>query len=194
MDINKQILRLNYSGLPIGWVNFQTAVRLYCNDQVTYECGSSSLLIKGGKNKISGLQSKLEINSIIATKNSSKINYSDYIPPLTNTTLFKRDASTCIYCGDQFTLKNLSRDHILPLSRGGDDSWMNTVTACKRCNNHKGNKTPEEAGMYLLATPFIPSRIEYLILRGRTILSDQMEFLMSHVSKTSLIRKRYKGE
>ena len=131
-----------------------------------------------GVNKISGLQSKLEINSIIATKNSSKINYSDYIPPLTNTTLFKRDASTCIYCGDQFTLKNLSRDHILPLSRGGDDSWMNTVTACKRCNNHKGNKTPEEAGMYLLAIPFIPSRIEYLILRGRTILSDQMEFLM----------------
>ena len=73
MDINKQILRLNYSGLPMGWVNFQTAVRLYCNDQVTYECGSSSLLIKGGKNKISGLQSKLEINSIIATKNSSKL-------------------------------------------------------------------------------------------------------------------------
>jgi hypothetical protein len=45
--------------------------------------------------------------------------------------------------------------------------------------------------MPLLAVPFIPSRVEYLILRGRTILADQMDFLLSHVPKTSRIRKRY---
>ena len=110
-------------------------MRLYCNDQVTYECGNSSLLIRGGSNRTSGLQSKILINSIVATKNYSKISYSDYIPPLTNTTLFKRDASTCLYCGESHTLKALSRDHIIPLSKGGQDNWMNTVTACKRCNN-----------------------------------------------------------
>ena len=43
MDITEQILRLNYAGLPIEWINYQTAVRLYCSDQVTYECGDSSL-------------------------------------------------------------------------------------------------------------------------------------------------------
>jgi len=166
-------------------------VRLYCNDQVTYECGNSSLLIRGGSNRTSGLQSRILINSIVATKNYSKISYSDYIPPLTNTTLFKRDASTCLYCGESYTLKALSRDHIIPLSKGGQDNWMNTVTACKRCNNHKGDNTLEQSGMALLAVPFIPSRIEYLILRGRTILADQMDFLLSHVPKTSRIRKRY---
>jgi len=191
MDITKQILRLNYAGLPIGWVSYQTAVRLYCNNQVTYECGNSSLLIRGGANKISGNQSTIVINSIVATKNYNKISYRDYTPPLTNTTLFKRDASTCLYCGESFSLKSLSRDHIIPLSKGGKDSWMNTVTACKRCNNHKGNMTLEQSGMTLLAVPFVPSRIEYLILRGRTILADQMNFLLSHVPKSSLIRKRY---
>ena len=191
MDITRQILRLNHAGLPIGWITYQTAVRLYCNNQVTYECGNSSLIIRGGSNRLSGNQSKIILNSIVATKNYNKLSYTDYIPPLTNTTLFKRDASTCLYCGGTFSLKSLSRDHITPLSRGGKDSWMNTVTACKRCNNHKGDKTLDQSGMTLLAVPFVPSRIEYLILRGRTILSDQMEFLLSHVSKNSLIRKRY---
>jgi hypothetical protein len=73
MDITKQILRLNYAGLPIGWVSYQTAVRLYCNNQVTYECGNSSLLIRGGSNKMSGNQSTIVINSIVATKNYNKI-------------------------------------------------------------------------------------------------------------------------
>ncbi len=191
MDITRQILRLNYAGLPIGWITYQTAVRLYCNDQVTYECGNSSLIIRGGSNRVSGVQSKIVLNSIVATKNYHKITSADYTPPLTNTTLFKRDASTCLYCGDTFTLKSLSRDHIIPLSKGGKDTWMNTITSCKRCNNHKGDKTLEQSGMTLLAVPFVPSRIEYLILRGRTILADQMDFLMSHVSKSSLIRKRY---
>jgi hypothetical protein len=51
--------------------------------------------------------------------------------------------------------------------------------------------TLDQSGMTLLAVPFVPSRIEYLILRGRTILADQMDFLLSHVPKSSLIRKRY---
>ena len=88
MDISGQILRLNYAGMPIGWITYQTAVRLYYNDQVTYECGNSSLIVRGGINRVTGLKSQIEINSIIATKNYSKVAYSDYTPPLTNLTLF----------------------------------------------------------------------------------------------------------
>ena len=192
MDITKQILRLNHAGLPIEWISYQTAVKLYCNEQVTYECGNSTLLVRGGYSRLTGKQSKIEINSIIATKNYSKVSYTKYTPPLSNTTLFQRDAKTCMYCGEQFPFKSLSRDHIIPLSRNGEDKWMNSVTACRRCNNQKGDKTPEEANMPLIAIPFIPSRIEYLILRGRTILSDQMDFLLSHVPKSSLLHKRFK--
>ena len=89
MDIADQILRLNYAGLPIEWINYQTAVRLYCSDQVTYECGDSSLIVRGGLSRITGQQSKIKINSIIATKNYSKATYKDYTPPLTNAPSFK---------------------------------------------------------------------------------------------------------
>ena len=60
MDITEQILRLNYAGLPIEWINYQTAVRLYCSEQVTYECGDSSLIVRGGVSRITGRQSKIE--------------------------------------------------------------------------------------------------------------------------------------
>ena len=86
MDITKQILRLNYAGLPIEWISYQTAVKLYCNEQVTYECGNSTLLVRGGYSRLTGEQSKIVINSIIATKNYSKVSYTKYTPPLSNTT------------------------------------------------------------------------------------------------------------
>ena len=71
----------------------------------------------------------------------------------------------------------LTRDHVKPVSRGGGNHWLNVVTACKRCNTRKGSKTPEEASMPLLAIPYVPNVAEYLVLRNRRILGDQMEFL-----------------
>jgi len=59
------------------------------------------------------------------------------------------------------------------------------VTACKSCNHRKGNRTPEQAHMGLLYAPYVPSLWEDFILRNRRILADQMEFLMSHLPKTS---------
>lgn len=64
--------------------------------------------------------------------------------------IFRRDKHTCQYCGDK---TKISLDHVLPVSRGGKNTWENLVTACFSCNNRKGNKTPEEAGMKLLSTP-----------------------------------------
>ena len=187
----QQILRLNSAGQPTGWVNYQTAARLYCGDQVAYECGSSTMKLRGGYNRILGQKSLLNLNSIIATRNLHKVDYSAFTPSLNNSTLFKRDANKCMYCGGMFAPKDLSRDHVLPISVGGKDIWTNVVTACKRCNNHKGGRTPEDSKMLLIAIPFSPSRVEYIILRGRTILADQMEFLISHISKTSPLFERY---
>tara|TARA_Y100001970_G_scaffold68576_1_gene87339 strand:+ start:167 stop:751 length:585 start_codon:yes stop_codon:yes gene_type:complete len=189
----RQILRLNAAGHPTGWINYQTAVKLYHLEQIAYECGSSTLHIKGGINRLTGLRSSLDINSIVATKSSHKLDYSSFTPCLNNMTLFMRDANTCLYCGEVFSNKYLSRDHIIPLSLGGEDIWTNVATACRRCNNLKGGKTPEDAKMMLIAVPFSPSRVEYLILRGRTILADQMEFLISHISKNSPLLERFKS-
>lgn len=79
-----------------------------------------------------------------------------FIPALkySRKNIHSRDSYTCQYCGSQ---KNLSIDHILPVSRGGKSTWENTVTACMRCNSKKGSRTPEEANMKLSRPPVRPN-------------------------------------
>jgi len=64
-----------------------------------------------------------------------------------------RDRDRCAYCGGHAT----TIDHVLPRSRGGKNSWLNTVAACGSCNQRKGDRTPAEAGLRLRAEPFAPS-------------------------------------
>ena len=193
MNISQQVLRIDVTGLPLEWVDYKGAASLYAVDQVIYDLGADIYTLFGGINSITGKRSQITVNSIIATNGQSqhfqqKLNR--YTPPLNNQTLFKRDAYLCLYCGNHFTRKDLTRDHIKPLSRGGLDTWKNVVTACKRCNHHKGGKTPEEAGVELLAIPFVPNFAEYIYLKGRNILADQMDFLMGYISDASPIHRR----
>lgn len=189
-NLNQQILRTDVSGMPLEWVTYQDAVRLYFNDQIAYTCGSNIMTIRGGINAVTNLRSKVNVNSIIATYGNNKILTNRYAPPLNNTTLFKRDDHLCLYCGNKFGSENLSRDHVTPLFQGGKDLWVNVVSACKRCNNAKAGRTPEQANMQLLAIPFIPTHAEYIYLQGKVILFDQMEFLKQHFPRSSPLRHR----
>lgn len=192
-NLSHQVLRVDPSGMPLDWISYQEAVKLYFLDRVLYSCGKPLYRIRGGTNAKTGRRSILEINSIIATisdHTSSHERLHSYTPPLSNQTLFARDARICLYCGDHFPKHELSRDHITPTSQGGEDIWTNVATACKRCNNHKAGRTPEQANMRLLAVPFKPSHAEYIYLKGRQVLADQMEFLKAHFPRTSPLRKR----
>lgn len=79
---------------------------------------------------------------------------------VTNTFLFARDRYRCQYCGrTQSELKPreaLTRDHLIPMSRGGSNEWTNVVTACSACNTRKGNRMPGEIGMYPIHPPVEP--------------------------------------
>jgi 5-methylcytosine-specific restriction endonuclease McrA len=66
--------------------------------------------------------------------------------------VLRRDRHTCGYCGE--TAQTV--DHLLPQSRGGRNTWLNTVAACTRCNHRKANRTPPEAGMTLRVKPVVP--------------------------------------
>ena len=92
-----------------------------------------------------------------------------------------------MYCGNKFKDASLTRDHIIPISKGGRDRWSNVVTACRHCNTRKGDRTPERANMPLLAIPYIPNWAEYLALSNRKILADQMEFLKSQFSGRKML-------
>ena len=79
---------------------------------------------------------------------------------VTNTFLFARDDYRCQYCHriqPEFRHREcLTRDHLVPLSRGGTNLWTNVVTACSTCNTRKGNHLPEECGMHPLHPPAEP--------------------------------------
>tara|TARA_R110002096_G_scaffold103220_2_gene227545 strand:+ start:1004 stop:1549 length:546 start_codon:yes stop_codon:yes gene_type:complete len=176
--------------MPLEWVNYQDATKLYYSEQVAYSCGEVLYVVHGGVNAKTGTQSSIQVNSIIATYGSNKSLHDSYVPPLNNQTLFKRDAHLCMYCGERFGRHDLSRDHVTPISQGGEDTWRNVVTACKRCNNQKANYTPERAGMQLLAVPFVPTHAEYIYLQGRKVMADQMKFLIAHFPRTSPLHER----
>ncbi len=176
-----RILRLNKAGIPLQWLNREEAATLIVKGLVLWSLGDTTLTIRGGMNRL-GRRSVLNIPTIIATDGT--IQYSDHhVPAVCNRLLFRRDRNICMYCGDQYSAERLTRDHILPRSRGGKEKWTNLVAACRRCNQRKGNRTPEEANMPLLAVPFKPNKMEYLALANRNILSDQMTFLRSGFSK-----------
>ncbi|MFO7177837.1 MAG: HNH endonuclease [Pseudomonadota bacterium] len=75
---------------------------------------------------------------------------------LTRRNLMIRDQFQCQYCGRRPAHRDLNVDHIVPRSRGGQDSWENLVVSCRTCNLRKGRRTPAEAGMRLLSVPQRP--------------------------------------
>ncbi len=177
---NAKILRLNKAGTPIDWISREQAATLVVKDQMVWALGENAFEIRGGINRL-GRQSVLSLPSILAS--DGRVKLKDFVPALVNDYLFRRDQFLCLYCGGEFDAEQLSRDHILPVSRNGTDSWTNVVTACKRCNHRKANQTPEEAGMELIAIPFVPNRYEFFYLANKNILADQMDFLKTQFSR-----------
>jgi len=80
-----------------------------------------------------------------------------------------RDKHTCQYCNRRLARNQLNLDHVIPRSRGGLTTWENVVTSCHACNRKKGGRTPKEAGMKLMHTPFKPSSVPFLDLSTRSV-------------------------
>jgi hypothetical protein len=179
------VLQLDVSGRPQAWISTREAAVLYACDSVAWTLGDTFRLMRGGIQRSTGLQSLIELHPIIAVRGSVPSRAWRQVPALANLKLFVRDRNICAYCGSRFGLDDLTREHIIPVSRGGEDSWMNCITACKSCNGRKGNRLPEEANMSLLYLPYVPSLHEDMILRGRRIVADQMEYLLASVPRNS---------
>ncbi|MGE8320466.1 MAG: HNH endonuclease [Comamonas sp.] len=180
-----KVLKLSSGGVPQSWISLQEAVTHYAAGDVRWEAGSEIACFRGGHNAVTGLQSRIAISSIIGTRGKPCIDPFAMRMALTNEKLFRRDRHICAYCGQWFDESLLTREHVVPVSQKGPDRWTNVVAACKSCNHRKAGRTPEQAGMPLLYTPYAPSLWEDFILRNRRILADQMEFLMAHVPKHS---------
>lgn len=96
-----------------------------------------------------------KIPSILKLKNFVKTYSQNYIR-FSRENIYIRDAHKCQYCNQKFSAKNLTLDHIVPVVQGGLKTWENIVTACVPCNQKKGGRTPQQAGMRLLKKPTMP--------------------------------------
>ena len=178
-----RLLSLDAHGRVLDWMSWQDAACLYARGAVAWTLGDPCLTVHGGQCRATGIQSIIDLHPIVAAKGHARPHALDPTPALTNAALFARDQHLCLYCGHEFPRPHLTRDHVVPLSKGGRDQWENVVSACFHCNSRKGGRTPQQASMPLLAVPYRPSWIEHLILSNRHILADQMAFLKSHLPR-----------
>lgn len=181
------ILTLDQSGQPHRWMKWEDVVTLKCKNMIAWELGDSRETKRGGVSRLTGIRSEVEVAPIVAIK--GKFKYDARTPPLTNKNLFARDLHTCGYCGRIYREDKLSRDHIMPVSKGGPNIWQNCITACKTCNREKDDMTPEQADMPLLFVPYVPSVYEKLILQNRRIIAVQMDFLQDFLPAHSRLKQ-----
>lgn len=180
-----RILSMDSTWTPQRWLTVEEATGLLTRGLVHYSIGETSIVLRGGINAKTGAQSLLEVKTILVTNTRGRTLPRDWAPPVTRELLIHRDRHLCAFCGDRFSARHLTVDHIVPRSKGGSDYWTNIVAACSLCNTRKRDRTPEQARMPLLFVPYVPNRFEQLIIENRNCLADQMEFLLQRVPKHS---------
>lgn len=100
-----------------------------------------------------------------AVRLPSVISLKEYVPlarrpAFTRFNVFLRDRFSCQYCGRHLPSEDLTFDHVIPRSKGGQTSWSNVVAACAPCNLRKSNRLPRVAGMLPLREPLQPTTYE----------------------------------
>lgn len=136
---------LNASYEPLGRVTFQHAVRMLFREVATVEEAHADRMI--GPHPWPKV---IRLVRYVAAK------WMHRAAGYTRSGVLKRDRHRCAYCGGRAT----TVDHVLPSSRGGSWSWLNTVAACGPCNSRKADRTPREAGMRLRVEPWVPTRAQ----------------------------------
>lgn len=183
-----RVLVCDASWTPHHWATWQEAVTQKWKGNIIKEIGDVSVF-HGGISRATGKRTIIDVGQIIFLKDV--LHYESRVPPLTNENLFARDLNLCAYCGRFYHAHKLSRDHVQPISKGGKNTWKNCVTACKSCNHVKADlplgKARNSNGdlMELLYVPYTPTHAEHLIMQGRNILADQMDFLKSQLPEHS---------
>lgn len=180
-----RILIVDAHGQPVRWAVLARAARYYASGKVLTDLGENLFSMSGGVQEDSGRRSEFVTSSIVMIRGRHRIPSGHAHVGLTKHRLFIRDHQICAYCGDRFPESELTVEHIVPVSRGGQHAWTNVVTACRSCNTRKGNRTPEQARMPLLYVPYAVCRNEGFILSNRRILADQMAFLQATLPRYS---------
>ena len=145
MALDGRVLLLNQTYEPLGTVSVARAVIMTFKDTVTVEEFDSERVLRSAR-------AEFRVPSVIRRRTYINIRRRREASGMKRLRIYMRDKFRCQYCGEKKAAGELTLDHILPRSRGGDNSPVNIVTACVSCNNRKGDRTPAEARMPLLTS------------------------------------------
>ena len=174
-------LALNASFEPLTIVPSRRAVRLVLD-------GKAEMLERDGDKRFRSESRVVPCPSVIRLVSFVHVPRR-FRRQVTNTFLFARDRYSCQYCGKhRRELRGrefLTRDHVIPLSRGGTNTWDNVVTSCSPCNCRKGNRLPAEAGLRILTEPREPDYV-HLVWVVRRVTETQARYVRMFYGEDAL--------
>jgi 5-methylcytosine-specific restriction endonuclease McrA len=178
-------LALNASYEPLTMVPLRRALRLVID-------GKAEIVEAEGTHRVRSARDSMPRPAVI------RLTRFVHVPrkfrrAVTNTFLFARDEYTCQYCGrTSAELKHrecLTRDHLIPISRGGSNEWTNVVTACSSCNTKKANRLPHEIGMHPRHAPVEPHFV-HLSWAVRRLTPTQAQYIRVFYGEETLKQLR----
>ncbi len=149
--MNAKVLILNQSYEPMSVINVKKAI-------VLLYLGKAELIEAHEGRAVRSVSTTMPFPSIVKLSMFVKVPFKRII--LSRKNILRRDGHRCMYCGRGDL--TLTIDHVMPISRGGEDSWENLVCACVKCNNRKGDRTPDEAHLLLLRRPMRPNHVTFI--------------------------------
>ncbi len=149
--VNRSVLMLNQNYEPLTVCTARRAIVLMFQ-------GKAEMIAKADGLMIRTIRKNYSLPSVVRLAQYKKVPYKRIM--LTRKNILTRDSNRCQYCG---THKGpMTIDHIIPKTIGGRESWENLVCSCARCNNKKGDQTPDQSGMKLLRRPYRPTFITFI--------------------------------
>ena len=155
-------LVLNAGYEPLGVVSFKRALVLVL-------CGKAAIIASDSEHPVIGTSGEWDRPSVIILRRYVKVPSGRNVP-VSRRGVLRRDGQRCAYCSASAS----TIDHVIPRSRGGADSWENLVACCLKCNNVKGDRTPQEMGWSLRHIPRAPHGTAWLV-RGVERAQPQWE-------------------
>ena len=141
--LHKPVLVLNASFEPINICAARRAIVLVLKGVASAE--------ETSPHSVQSSRQRMALPSVIRLLEYRRIPHQTRA--LSRKNILMRDRYTCQYCAKILPSAELTLDHVIPRSRAGESTWENLVTCCNPCNNRKGSRTPDEAGIKLLRLP-----------------------------------------
>lgn len=145
------MLVLNYNYEPLSVCNVRKAICLIF-------LGKAEVIESYDGKRIRSVSISMPFPSIVRLSVFVRIPFKHIV--LSRKNIIRRDGNRCQYCGRSDAPMTI--DHIVPKAKGGRDTWENLVTACTKCNNKKGDRTPQESHMTLIRKPFKPNHLLFI--------------------------------